>query len=60
MYKPRTRSEMSLPAKLRSVDYEEYLGDTPIYTLAAMLVRQFFTYPIYLGQSVVFTAKAIT
>lgn len=48
-YVPRTRSELSLPERIRHFDYEEYLGDTPIYTLTTLVLRQFFAYPIYLG-----------
>lgn len=50
VYLPRTRSELNIP-KDEDFDYEEYFGDTPIYTLAMLIRQQLFAFPAYLSQS---------
>jgi hypothetical protein len=48
-YVPNTRSQMGLPPKSqRHIDYEEYLGDTPIYTMFKLLRQQLLGFPVYL------------
>lgn len=49
VYLPRTRSELNIP-KDEDFDYEEYFGDTPIYTLAMLIRQQLFAFPAYLSQ----------
>ena len=50
MYVPKTRSDLGLPKEdgINKIDYEEYLGDTPIYTLYMLLRQQFLAFPAYL------------
>lgn len=47
---PLTRSEMNIPEELEPghKDFEEIFGDTPMYTLAVLVVRQAIAFPVYL------------
>ena len=48
-YVPSTRSQLGLPPKSQgSINHEEYLGDTPIYSLFKLLRQQLFGFPVYL------------
>ncbi|KAF8479977.1 fatty acid desaturase-domain-containing protein [Gautieria morchelliformis] len=48
-YVPSTRSELGIPSRNRgSIDYEEYFGDTPIYTMFKLLRQQLLGFPVYL------------
>ncbi|CCM04524.1 uncharacterized protein FIBRA_06705 [Fibroporia radiculosa] len=49
VYVPKTRSDLGIPKEGHgAIDYEEYLGDTPIYTLFMLLRQQIFAFPAYL------------
>ena len=49
VYVPWTRSELNIPdPKSSPVDYEEYFGDTPMYTLFMLLRQQLLAFPAYL------------
>ncbi|GJE88918.1 fatty acid desaturase-domain-containing protein [Phanerochaete sordida] len=49
VYVPWTRAELGLPADpAGTLDYAEYFGDTPLYTLAALVAQQLFAFPAYL------------
>lgn len=51
VYIPKTRSELGIPDKgEHTIDYEEYFGDTPIYTLFMLVRQQFFAFPAYLRE----------
>lgn len=49
-YVPRTRSDFGLPPEstARLVDYHELFEETPIYTVARMLLMQLLGWQIYL------------
>ena len=50
VYLPKTRRELNIP-KDEDFDYEEYFGDTPIYTLIMLIRQQLFAFPAYLRPS---------
>jgi hypothetical protein len=48
-YVPRTREDLGIPEKPNNeINWEEIFGDTPIYTLCILIVRQLIGYPTYL------------
>lgn len=52
-YIPKTRSGLGIPAEGEDdIDYEEYFGDTPIYTLFMLIRQQLFAFPAYLVSNV--------
>ncbi|KAF8877269.1 hypothetical protein BD779DRAFT_1804031 [Infundibulicybe gibba] len=48
VYVPKTRSDLGIPAHHEGLDYEELLGDTPIYTLYMLIRQQVLAFPAYL------------
>lgn len=50
VYVPKTRSELGIPEEdgQTKIDYDEYLGDTPIYTLFTLVRQQLLAFPAYL------------
>lgn len=51
VYVPKTRSDLGIPQEgTCSVDYEEYFGDTPIFTLFMLLRQQLLAFPAYLSK----------
>ncbi|KAI0768231.1 linoleoyl phosphatidylcholine delta-12 acetylenase [Trametes elegans] len=49
VYVPKTRSDLGIPQEgTRKIDYDEYLGDTPIYTLYMLVRQQVLAFPAYL------------
>ena len=52
VYLPKTRRDLGLPEKeeCEIIDYEDILGDTPIYTLILLLGQQFLAFPAYLRE----------
>ncbi|KAI0036033.1 delta 12 fatty acid epoxygenase [Vararia minispora EC-137] len=51
VYVPKTRSDLGLPLEPHGqdgIDYDEILGDTPIYTLGKLLAQQLLAFPAYL------------
>ncbi|KAL1743198.1 fatty acid desaturase-domain-containing protein [Schizophyllum fasciatum] len=50
VYVPKTRADLGLPPakEVRKVDYDEILGDTPMYTLYMLLRQQLVAFPAYL------------
>ena len=52
VYVPKTRSDLGIPnLPSHEIDWEEYFGDTPIYTLYMLLRQQFLAFPAYLSLS---------
>lgn len=52
VYVPKTRSELGIPEEGHGhIDYEEYFGDTPIYTLFVLVRQQVLAFPAYLRES---------
>lgn len=51
VYVPKTRSDLGIPLDDNGpVDYEEYFGDTPIYTLYMLIRQQVLAFPAYLRE----------
>ena len=51
VYVPKTRSELGIPQKnAEPIDYDEYFGDTPIYTLLMLVRQQLLAFPAYLRE----------
>lgn len=49
VYVPKTRSDLGIPVENgQHIDYEDYFGDTPVYTLIMLLCQQFLAFPAYL------------
>jgi len=51
VYVPKTRSDLGLPKEEhtgQAIDYDEILGDTPIYTLYMLVRQQVLAFPAYL------------
>ncbi|KZS96677.1 linoleoyl phosphatidylcholine delta-12 acetylenase [Sistotremastrum niveocremeum HHB9708] len=50
VYVPKTRSDLNLPHEEpgKEIDYEHYLGDTPLYTLYMLVRQQVLAFPAYL------------
>ncbi|PFH48438.1 hypothetical protein AMATHDRAFT_65423 [Amanita thiersii Skay4041] len=50
VYVPKTREDLNIPDEKpgEKIDYDELLGDTPIYTLYMLLRQQFLAFPAYL------------
>ena len=56
MYVPKTRSDLGIPEEhdQGKFDYDEYFGDTPIYTLYMLVRQQLFAFPAYLRKRIDF------
>lgn len=54
VYVPKTREDLGIPDEVEGVtiDYEELLGDTPIYTLFMLIRQQVLAFPAYLRESI--------
>ncbi|KAF7440171.1 hypothetical protein PC9H_000515 [Pleurotus ostreatus] len=49
VYVPKTRSDLGIPPENSGhIDYEDYFGDTPIYTLFMLIRQQVLAFPAYL------------
>lgn len=49
VYIPKTRSDLGIPeGDNDEIDWEHYLGDTPIYTLFMLVRQQVLAFPAYL------------
>ncbi|KAG6811249.1 hypothetical protein H0H92_008367 [Tricholoma furcatifolium] len=50
VYVPKTREDLGIPdeAEGKEIDYDEILGDTPIYTLYMLIRQQVLAFPAYL------------
>ncbi|KAJ3552877.1 hypothetical protein NM688_g3921 [Phlebia brevispora] len=50
VYVPKTREDLGIPEERAGIkiDYDEYFGDTPIYTLFMLVMQQLLAYPAYL------------
>ncbi|PPQ65433.1 hypothetical protein CVT26_000085 [Gymnopilus dilepis] len=48
---PKTRSDLGIPSEGpgQSVNYMEYLEDTPFYTIAILMIHQFIGFPLYIA-----------
>lgn len=57
VYVPKTREDLGIPDEARghTIDYDEYLGDTPLYTLFMLMRQQLLAFPAYLRQSILFS-----
>lgn len=55
VYVPKTRSILGLPSKQyeeeHGIDWDEYFGDTPIYTMFMLVRQQLLAFPAYLRES---------
>ena len=53
VYVPKTRADLGLPPadEAWSADYDEILGDTPMYTLFMLVRQQLAAFPAYLRRS---------
>jgi len=50
VYVPKTRSDLALPPKgTPETAYDDFFGDTPIYTLFRLISQQLLAFPAYLG-----------
>lgn len=51
VYVPKTRTDLSLPKEGDpGLDYDEILGDTPIFTLFMLIRQQVLAFPAYLRE----------
>lgn len=51
VYVPKTRSDLGLPKPDdKRLNYDEVLGDTPIYTLYMLVRQQLLAFPTYLRE----------
>jgi hypothetical protein len=48
VYVPATRSKLGLTPKATEHDYDDLLGDTPVYTLFMLVRQQILAFPAYL------------
>ncbi len=48
MYVPRTREDLGIPSDAKEIDWDEYFGDTPIYTLYTLVRQQLLAFEAYL------------
>ncbi|KAL6308656.1 fatty acid desaturase-domain-containing protein [Sparassis latifolia] len=50
VYVPLIRSDLGIPKEEdgHEIDYEDYFGDTPIFTLLMLIRQQLFAFPAYL------------
>ncbi|KAL6302049.1 linoleoyl phosphatidylcholine delta-12 acetylenase [Sparassis latifolia] len=49
VYVPKTRSDLGIPKEGdHPFDYEDYFGDTPLYTLFMLIRQQLLAFPAYL------------
>lgn len=49
VYVPWSRKELGIPQQNEGpIDYEEFFGDTPIYTLFTLIRQQLLAFPAYL------------
>ena len=57
VYVPKTRSDLGIPQEgTGKIDYDEYFGDTPIYTLYMLVRQQLLAFPAYLCKSADFAS----
>lgn len=56
VYVPKTRKDLGLKDEdgVNSIDYNEVLGDTPIYTLFMLIRQQLLAFPAYLRKQFTF------
>jgi hypothetical protein len=52
VYVPKTRSDLGVPQEKsgHTIDYDEILGDTPLYTLFMLVRQQLLAFPAYLRE----------
>ena len=51
VYVPHTRSDFNIPEETDDgPNYDEFLGDAPLYTLAMLALQQLFAYPAYIRE----------
>ncbi|EIW53389.1 linoleoyl phosphatidylcholine delta-12 acetylenase [Trametes versicolor FP-101664 SS1] len=48
VYVPRTRQDLGIPSGAKEIDWDEYFGDTPIYTLYTLVRQQLLAFEAYL------------
>ncbi|TFK71170.1 delta 12 fatty acid epoxygenase [Pluteus cervinus] len=51
VYVPKTREDLGMPDESshgHKIDYEEYFGDTPLYTMYMLIRQQLVAFPAYL------------
>jgi hypothetical protein len=52
VYVPKTRTDLGVPQEKpgQTIDYDEILGDTPLYTLYMLVRQQLLAFPAYLRE----------
>lgn len=51
VYVPKTRSDLGIPlAPAHEIDWEDYFGDTPVFTLLMLIRQQLLAFPAYLRE----------
>ena len=52
VYVPKTRNDLGIPEEdgHTVIDYEDYFGDTPIFTLFMLVRQQHLAFPAYLRE----------
>ena len=48
VYVPKTRRDLGIPPRDADVDWEDYFGDTPVYTLYMLVRQQLLAFEAYL------------
>ena len=49
VYVPKTREDLRIPDRpSQEIDWDDVLGDTPIYTLLMLIRQQLLAFPAYL------------
>ena len=52
VYVSKTRSDLGIPKKSRDeIDWDEYFGESPIYTMYMLVRQQLLAFPAYLCES---------
>ena len=61
VYVPKTRSDLGIPKEEEKpgFDYDEYFGDTPIYTMYMLIRQQVLAFPAYLRKSRLTVLKTV-
>lgn len=51
LWVPKTRSEIGVPDKPHhEIDWDEYIGDTPLYSLFLLIRHQLLAFPSYISK----------
>lgn len=59
VYVPKTRSDLGIPKLAHhEIDWDEYFGDTPIYTMYMLIRQQVLAFPAYLSASSILSSPS--